>query len=572
VLALLLLGLTERGAQPSYSAEGVVAPEVRERVLQEGTARVIVELQLPGGWYLPEGWLPATAIGIQRRDIAAVRAQVLSRLAWRSPRVYRQYTTVPFLALEVGPDALAELESSAFWVKRVVLDTVVDPGLAQSVPLVGAPQAWSAGFDGDGMVVAILDTGVQRTHPFLANKVVEEACYSSTVAGISTSVCPNGQEEQTGTGAGVNCSLASCYHGTHVAGIAAGDGAGAGVAFSGVARAADIMAVQVFSRFTRDVDCADAAPCARSWTSDYIAGLERVYALRAVRRFAAANLSLGGGASTAACDGNAAKSIIDNLRSAGIATVVAAGNSGYLNALSAPACISSAISVGATTKSDIVDEYSNVAPFLSLLAPGSSIRSSVLGGGFGTASGTSMAAPHVAGAFAILKQAAPNATVSQILSALQTTGLPLREGTVTKSRIRIANALAVLTGTVPVTLSAAPASVTAGGAVTATWSGIPSPAPTDWIGLFAPGAANTASLARVYVSCSQTAGAARASGSCSVPIASGLAAGTYELRLLTGANVRLATSAPFAVTRPVVTPPSPVPGTPPRSTWRPWGK
>jgi subtilisin family serine protease len=76
--------------------------------------------------------------------------------------------------------------------------------------------------------VAVLDTGVDKTHPFLSGKVVEEACYS---AGGN---CPNGATSEVGSGAGVQCTYAAaaCRHGTHVAGIAAGQGS----SFSGVAR------------------------------------------------------------------------------------------------------------------------------------------------------------------------------------------------------------------------------------------------------------------------------------------------------------------------------------------------
>jgi subtilisin len=420
---------------------------------------------------------------VQRHDIATAQGAVLARLRGRAHRLVHQYDSVPLLALEIGPDALSELEASAFWVKRVVEDTLRAPSLPQSVPLIGADRAWSSGFDGTGTVVAIVDTGVQSSHPFLAGKVVEEACYSSTVSGSSVTLCPNGSSQQTGPGAGVNCLLSVCWHGTHVAGIAAGNGAGTSVAFSGVAKGAQIMAVQVFSQFNDATDCGGAPPCALAWTSDIIAGLQRVYALRAARTFSSVNLSLGGGSFTAPCDDDPTKPIIDNLRSVSIATVIAAGNGGSRNSLSAPGCISSAISVGATTKSDVVASFSNVASFLSLLAPGQSIESSIAGGGFGVASGTSMATPHVTGAWAILRQATPNASVGQVLSALQTTGVPITDsragGGVTTPRISVANALAQLSSPTAPTLSVSPAVVAVGDTMTATWSEIGAPTSTD---------------------------------------------------------------------------------------------
>jgi hypothetical protein len=182
--------------------------------------------------------------------------------------------------------------------------------------------------------------------------------------------------------------------------------------------------------------------------------LERVLALSGTMSIASVNMSLGGGQYTSSCDDAqpARKAVIDNLRSVGIATVISSGNAGYTNALSAPACVSTAISVGSTddgsygTGVDTVSNFSNSSSLLTILAPGRWIASSVPNGGYSNYSGTSMAAPHVAAAFAVLKQQKPNASVSQMLNALTTTGKPVtdtRNG-ITKSRIRIDQALNAL--------------------------------------------------------------------------------------------------------------------------------
>ena len=219
-----------------------------------------------------------------------------------------------------------------------------------------------------------------------------------------------------------------CDHGTHVAGIAAGkNGSFAGNTFSGVAKDASIIAIQVFSRFDNGGFCGGSSPCVLSYTSDQIRGLERVYALRNTYKIASANMSIGGTTYTSPCDAVniTLKDAINDLRDAGIATVIASGNNGETNAISFPGCISSAVSVGNTTKQDVVSSFSNSAYFLSLLAPGSSITSSVPGTGYEAWNGTSMAAPHVAGAWAVLRQANPDAGVTGVLDALQATGVPV---------------------------------------------------------------------------------------------------------------------------------------------------
>lgn len=388
---------------------------------------MIVELDVP---FVPEGELGSQrrAEG-QQQEIVQARDELLSALTAGTGEAaaVETFEAVPYVVLEVSPEGLDQLAESPM-VANIQQDLPAPPLLAESIPLIGADEAWAAGFTGAGQVIAILDTGVDKTHEFLQGKVVGEACFSTTApASGSTSLCPMPDEagDQIGDGSGLNCPLAmsGCDHGTHVAGIAAGSGGGS----SGVAPGAELISIQVFSRFEGSL-CSTygmASPCALSWTSDQLAALDWLFTQQDTYNLAAVNMSLGGGSFSYQCDSDSRKAAIDNLRSVGIPTIAASGNSGSLDSLTSPACISSVISVGATTDADEVAAYSNVAPFLSLLAPGSSIRSSVPAGDFQTMSGTSMAAPHVAGAWAILKQIEPSASVDDLLAVLDSTGWPV---------------------------------------------------------------------------------------------------------------------------------------------------
>jgi subtilisin family serine protease len=439
-------------ALPAYAlaspADQRVPSTLQDRALAEGEVRVLVQLALPSG-RVAAGALAPQALTGYRQEIADTAARVLSRLAQHRYRILRQYQTAPFLAVSVDAAALNELGATDLPVMRVIEDRIHKPVDFEGydIPLIGADQAWAMGFDGTGQTVAIIDSGVDSSHPYLAGKVVEEACYSTTSGSESTTLCPNGSDEQVGPGAGVYCplDLDGCWHGTHVAGIVAGDGTPLGLSLFGVGRGATIMSIQVFSQINTVTDCGGAPPCLGAYTSDILSALEHVYDLRTTYAFSSVNMSLGGGLFSSACDDQPYKPFIDNLRAVGIATVVAAGNDGSTSQLAAPACVSTAVSVGATTEDDQVASYSDVAPFLSLFAPGDQIISSYPQDQFAVASGTSMAAPHVAGAWAILKQGAPTASVDDVLQAFTSTGLMITDtraatGT-TKPRIQVDLAL-----------------------------------------------------------------------------------------------------------------------------------
>jgi hypothetical protein len=435
VLALLLVA-----SAPALG--GRVPGQVLARAVREGRVPVLVHLSVP---FEAEGWLSASGRSQQRQEIAAAQAALLSALG-TSPRVRHRYRTVPVIAMQVGPGALAALESSP-WVHSVTEDGLGAFVLDSTVPLVQADQTTALGLDGTDQIVVVIDTGIDGSHPNLAGKIVDEACFSGDQDSGDSGDCPNGQKTQLGSGAGAYCAFhADCFHGSHVAGIAS---AASTPNWPGVAPAAKLISIRVASLIQSAAQCGgETPPCLRVYDSDELAAVEHVYDqfhLEDDYPIASVNISIGGAtySSQSSCDSaySAMKAAIDNLRSVGIPTVVASGNNGSSSSISQPACISSAVSVGSTRDNDLISSYSNHASFLSLWAPGQSVRAPrYQTNNYLTASGTSMAAPHVAGAWAALREAFPNATVDDILTALQDTGEEITAATPDATRMRLLDA------------------------------------------------------------------------------------------------------------------------------------
>ncbi len=388
---------------------------------------------------------PASApnASTQQRMIADAQSTLKTQLSGHHVDHIKAFETIPYMAMEVDAAAL-EILSNDPQVLTIVEDIASPPTLGESIPFINGHNALSRGYDGSGTTIAILDSGIRKTHEFLdSGKVVSEACYSSTfLPDSATTLCPNGQESQIGAGAGINCDLSinGCSHGTHVAGIAAGT---LGASGNGVAPGANIISIQVFSQFSDPDDC-DAAPCTRAYTSDQILGFERVYALRNTYNIAAINMSIGSGEHSSFCDTDARKAIIDQLRAVGIATVLSSGNDSFDGAVGAPACISSAITVGATlNNTDIIWSDSNHASMIDLMAPGESIRSSTASSdsSYGSWNGTSMAAPHIAGAFAVMRSKNNAWSVDEIETLLKSSGSDVTRVGISRPRINLLAAL-----------------------------------------------------------------------------------------------------------------------------------
>ncbi len=409
---------------------------------EQGTVSVIVGLQV--AYRLPDK-ASAAELALQTNTIQQVRSNLVSSLSPYTAEVLSESTqwVIPYIALRVDEQALRVLLASPD-VTSVDVNGRSTVSLTSAEPVIHAPQVWAMGYTGSGQTVAILDMGVAATHPFLNGHVVAQACYSGN-GSTSNSNCPNGQLSQTGAGAAspsvcfTKTGNEICAHGTHVAGIAAGYQS---TNFSGVAPNANIIGVNVFSS---DLGAYD---------SDIISGLNYVYGLRTTYSIAAVNLSLGdfSRSSTSTCDSvsSGMTSIFQTLKSAKIATVVADGNNSSDTQISFPACISSAVSVGASADDDTRAYFSNIAAGVQkLFAPGVAITSSVpvgsvadkFGTGFAEWDGTSMAAPFITGAFAVYRQFSTAASVDTILIRFRNTGRPIYIPGGSVPRLNLQNAI-----------------------------------------------------------------------------------------------------------------------------------
>lgn len=422
-----------------------VLDQLLQKAEQEKKVRVIVGFQQD---FKVEGGQADQFIAEQQAEIKYKQNDLVTKLAKNDVQNLKLFSSIPYVAMTVDADTLRELKNLPE-VTSITEDKVSEPALNRSTAKIRAPGAWTGGYTGAGWTIAIIDSGVEKAHPFLTGKVVSEACYSTHDPDNEIlSTCPGGVTQSTQPGSGEPCQLFNlgCDHGTHVAGIAAGTGTGKWDTLHGVARGANLIAINAMSSPPRGK--------VAGYDSDVIRGLERVMQLRSSFSIAAVNMSLGRGFYSQTCDNEvpAVTTAIANLRSVGIPSIVSAGNDSSRTTIGFPSCISSTISVGATDiSSDTVAPFSNSNAHLDLLAPGSQITSSVPGGEMAYMEGTSMAAPHVAGAWALLKQRSPSSSIDTNLNRLISTGVPITDtrNNITKRRIDVGAATDCVSSVTP---------------------------------------------------------------------------------------------------------------------------
>jgi subtilisin family serine protease len=461
----------EGGMSVSVNVDGLM-----QRVADVGTLRVVVQLDMD---YAAYGTITDSEFEAQEREIAAAQTRLLSRLD--NPQEVRRYRTLPSLALNVDEADLQQL-LGAPGIAAIGESAPAAPFLPDSTSrdLTNARPLWAAGHTGEGQSIAVLDTGLWQGHfaffgPNFRNKVRASACYSlNNPAQSVTSLCPNGETELVAPFSGraapeCDASIFGCNHGTHVAATAAGHLGrqfGSSGPLHGMALDADIIPIQVFARQDGFVQCDGRSSCLTGTLDSVASGLEKAFLWRNRDNITVVNLSLGVRERIFSdqCDEEIAGNpgfaevaqAINNLRGAGIAVVAASGNDGSNAGIGFPACLTSAIAVGNTTKDDEVNDDvlpdgrrvgSNHSSIVDLMAPGTLIEAA---DGSRTQprarratrymTGTSMAAPHVAGAFATLRSFAPDARLVELERALACTGLPVSRENVPKPRIRMAHA------------------------------------------------------------------------------------------------------------------------------------
>lgn len=420
------------------------------KVDQYGTLDVIVGLNVP---FVVESKLSrSTDVQQQRAAIEQKRDAVINDVT-RFGAIVRSTSdqwTIPYVALQVNKQTLQALMSSPDVVSiRESGESQLQ--LSDSTALVNANPVWNLGYEGQGQTVAVLDTGFLTSHPMLNGKVVAEACFSSSNA-TRTSLCSTpGAQTQVGLGSAdiTRCvqqnSGDNCQHGTHVAAIAVGNGPN----LDGVARASNLIPITVFRYTTGCVvnPPAGVLNCINVADIDLISALQYIYSIRNQYQIASVNISIGGQLFPNSCDTNfpETKLAIDLLWGAGIPTIIAAGNNRNASQVSYPGCISTAVTIGASNKNDtmwddpVLNTGSNnhptmvdlVAPGTGFLPPAGQPYQGIESASFNvsgppialnpttvTMSGTSMAAPHVAGAWAVLKSFVPDADPQEILNAL----------------------------------------------------------------------------------------------------------------------------------------------------------
>ncbi len=384
LLLALIIALVLVCSASAVTRTAFVDPAIDRALKSESQVKVIITLSPEAKWnsLMPES---------RQQKILAQENKLISKLpdskvfmgARRDGEILNKLGNTPIIIARLNKKAISAF-SKMKGIESIHLSKQLQIELLASMPAINGDAVWAqsvlgTSVTGAGQSVCIIDTGVDAAHTMLAGKVVAQKCY----CGAGGPCCQGALTSDNATD--------DHGHGTHVAGIAAGNDA----TLKGVAKDASIVAVKVCSA-SGSCDYADIAAAI-----DYCVGVAPLYNVSVI------SMSLGDGSSYATqadcpteLDGS-----ISAATGLNIAVTVASGNSGSTTGISYPACSPTATSVGATSHAGTsIMMFGNRGPLLDVVAPGQIIFSAMMGGGYTLMTGTSMSAPHVAGVAALLAQ------------------------------------------------------------------------------------------------------------------------------------------------------------------------
>jgi subtilisin family serine protease len=402
----------------NVTAESVkIGPGVRDQLAATGGANVMIALAEPAS-ARAAGLNAAAATGTVRLDITAMKneialmqSDVLSQIERYGYQARQTYSAVPALAGKVTSAEALDMLAGHPSVVRIDLDVGGTGHLASSVPVIAADLRHAMGNTGNGIVVAVLDSGLDTDHSNLADDLINEACFADSDGAIDgVGQCPNGSDRQLGAGAAED----DAGHGSHVTGIITSNGTFGSV---GAAPDANIVAVKV--------TFGPSFSGAFSFFSEIVAGLNYIInnpqlGVQVINMSIGTNALFTGNCDASTAFNMAGAAAINTLRANGVIAFVSAGNNGSSTQMTSPACLSNVISVGAATGADVPAGFTNSNATTDVFGPGVNVVSSDLANGTRSASGTSMASPHAAACAALLIESGEATTPNQIEARLET--------------------------------------------------------------------------------------------------------------------------------------------------------
>jgi len=393
---LLFSSIVYSELQNKNTSEIKIEVNLEKKIQEEENVRVIVTLKEEES----KNILPFIKKELPEKEkIENQQEEVLKRLDNDEFELKNKFSNINAFAGELTEEGLEKLKKEKN-VESIKIDSIVNIVLAESIPLIKADKANNLTYNnsylnGSGQTICVIDTGVDSTHEALQNKIIAEHCYCSVNDLGSGGCCPDHTAED-------DSAVDDYGHGTHVIGTIAS----INNTYRGVAPGSNIVAVKALNS------------TGSGYTSEIINGIDWCIDNKDTYNITIISMSLGGNRYYDYCDSDSLASAANKAANSGIFVAVASGNNGYSDSILSPACASNVTSVGSIddgssgTTADTLSSFTNTDEILDLLAPGKWVTSTVPRGscsrchssGYNTVSGTSMAAPHVAGVAALLLQ------------------------------------------------------------------------------------------------------------------------------------------------------------------------